>query len=221
MDNFKYTAKLFSVAFFTYLKIITLGLVSTTIVFIIELILLLKDIDSGHSAHASAIPFSLMFLTTRPIGAFLCLLTIFLSPILFFALTNKYVITKLIYKLINDKSESLITPTFDRFLSKFQSKQPKILKDAGNFTHNKLMLIQNIQNDRTENKWLRKIIIFGMKKIKLDDVDFNQEGQTFYDIIKLKTIQQLKEISTPSKKLIFLTILIQWTLLLFIWLTKY
>ncbi|OWP83405.1 hypothetical protein BWK59_10735 [Flavobacterium davisii] len=221
MDNFKYTTKLFSIAFFTYFKIITISLVSTIIVFIIELILLLRGIDSGHSAHVSAIPFSLMFLTTRPIGAILCLLTFFLSPMLFFVITNKYVITKLTHKIINDKSESLIIPAFDKFLSKFLSKQPKILKDAGNFTHNKLLLIQNIQNDRTENKWLRKIIIFGMKKIKLDDVDFDKEGQNFSEIVKLKTIQQLKAISEPNKTAILLVLLFQWLSLFFIWITKY
>ena len=60
-----------------------------------------------------------------------------------------------------------------------------------------------------------------MKKIKLDDIDFNQENQNFYDIIKLKTHQTLKNISEPSRKSIFILIGIQFAILLFIWLTNY
>lgn len=140
---------------------------------------------------------------------------------MFFTLGNKYIITKLANKLITDKSESLINPLLDKAINKFQYKQPNVVKNAGDFSINKLKIIQDIKDDNSENKWLRKIIVFGMKKINLDDVDFNQENQNFYDIIKLKTYQSLKNISEPSRKSIFIVFGIQWAIALFIWLTNY
>lgn len=220
-EGVKYSAKLISIAFLSFLKISLLPAFSTILVISIDFILLSKDINSGHSAHVSATPFLVILFSSKPVGTILWFLTIIVSPFLFFTLTNKYVISKLSHKLINDKSESIILPILDKFLSKFQEKQPKVIRTIGDYTHNKLMLINSIQRDQSENKWLKKIILFGLKKIQLDDIDFNQEGQNFYEIIKLKTIQKLKEISEPSKKIILAVLLIQWLILLFIWLTKY
>ncbi|ENA1795522.1 hypothetical protein ABF176_002369 [Flavobacterium psychrophilum] len=220
-ENFKYFAKLSGIAIATFLKINILAVFSTVIVIIIEFLLLTKNIDAGHSGHASAIPFLILTFFARPVGSILWYLTCICSPFLFFALGNKYIISKLSHKLITDKSESLINPLLERIFQKFKTKQPEILKNTGDFSVNKLKIIQEIKNDKTENKWMRKIIVFGMKKIKLDDVDFNKENQNFYDIIKEKTIQSLKNISEPSRKLIWITIGIQWVILIFIWVTKY
>ncbi len=108
-----------------------------------------------------------------------------------------------------------------RIFNKFQLKQPEVLKNSCDFTLNKLKIIDEIKNDQNENKWLKKIIVFGLKKIKLDDVDFNKEYQNFYNIIKEKTIQSLKDISEPSKKSIWIAIAIQWMIFMFIWFTKF
>lgn len=220
-ENFKYFAKLSGIAIASFLKINILAVFSTVIVITIEFLLLTKNIDAGHSGHASAIPFLILTFFARPVGSILWYLTCICSPFLFFALGNKYIISKLSHKLITDKSESLINPLLERIFQKFQAKQPEILKNTGDFSLNKLKIIQEIKNDKAENKWIRKIIVFGMEKIKLDDVDFNKENQNFYDIIKEKTIQSLKNISEPSRTLIWATIAIQWAILIFIWLTKY
>ena len=180
-----------------------------------------ENIDAGHSGHASAIPFLTMTFFARPTGSILWYLTCICSPFIFFTLGNKYIISKLSNKLITDKSESLINPILEKVFQKFETKQPEILKNTGDFTLSRLKLIQEIKNDQTENKWLRKIIVFGMKKIKLDDVDFNHENHNFYDIVKAKTIQSLKDITEPNRNLIWTTIATQWAILLFIYATKY
>lgn len=220
-ENLKYIAKLSTTAIISFLKINILATFSTIIVGIIGFFLLTKNINAGNSGHASPFPFLLMTFLAHPLGSILWYLICIGSPFLFFALGNKYILQKLANKVITDKSESLINPLLERILQKFKTKQPEVLKNAGNFSLNKLKLIQEIKNDQSENKWLRKIIVFGMKKIKLDDVDFNQENQNFFDIIKVKTIQSLKNISKPSRKLIWITIAIQWIILIFIWLTEY
>jgi len=83
-------------------------------------------------------------------------------------------ISKITNRVITDKADSLIIPILDKALNKFQSKQLNVLRNAGDFSMNKLKIIQAIKNDKSENKWLRKIIVFGMKKVKMDDTDFTQ-----------------------------------------------
>lgn len=220
-ENLKYIARLSIIAIFSFLKINILATLSTVIVAIIGFFLLTKNIDAGNSGHASPLPFLLMTFMARPVGSILWYLICFGSSILFFMLGNKYILQKLANKVITDKSESVINPLLERFLQKFKTKQPEILKNAGDFSIHKLKLIQEIKNDPSENKWLRKIIVFGMKKIKIEDVDFNKEDQNFFDVIQEKTIQVLKDISKPSRTPIWIGLAIQWIIVLFIWLTKY
>ena len=220
-ENLIYFAKLSASAVASFVKINILGSFTTVFVVVVEFVLMSKNINAGSSAHVSAIPFLTMMFAFRPIGSILCYITCLASSFLFFTLGNKYIISKLANKLITDKSESLINPLLDKVINKFQAKQPIAIKNVGDFSINKLKIIQDIQNDDSENKWLRKIVVFGMKKIKLDDIDFNQENQNFYDIIKLKTHQTLKNISEPSRKSIFILIGVQFAILLFVWLTNY
>lgn len=220
-ENFKYIAKLSATAFSSFIKINGLGLFSTLLVVIIGFILLVKNSPIEYSEESTAISYLSSVFSDRPIGCILCLLILIGSPFVFFTLGNKYILIKLIDKLLKDKSESLINPLLDRIILKLKAKQPIVLRNVGDFSINQLKLIQEIKNDKAENKWLRKIIVFAMEKIKLDEVDFSQENMSFYEIIKDKTLQSLKDIAEPSRKLIFIAIGIQWTLLLFIWLTKY
>lgn len=220
-ENLKYIAKLSTTALFSFLKINILATFSTVIVAIIGFFLLTKNINAGNSGHASPLPFLLMTFLARPLGSILWYLICLGSPFLFFTLGNKYILQKLASKIITDKSESAINPLLEKVLQKFKTKQPEVLKNTGDFSVNKLKLIQEIKNDQSENNWLRKIIVFGMKKIKLEDVDFSKEDQNFFDIIKEKTIQSLQNITKPSRKPIWIAIAIQWIILLFIWLTKY
>ncbi len=220
-ENFKYIAKLSTTAIASFLKINGLGLVSTLVVVIVELILLAKNSTVEYSEQISTVSYVSAIFSARPISSILCLLTLIGSPFVFFTLGNKYILVKLIDKLIKNKSESLINPLLEKVILKFKTKQPVVLRNVGDFSISKLKIIQEIKNDKAENKWLRKIIVLAMEKVQLDEVDFTQDNISFYEILKQKTIQSLKEISEPSRKLIFIAIGIQWTLLLFIWLTKY
>jgi len=220
-ENFKYIARLSAIAVSSFLKINLLGAASTILLVVMEFIILAKGVNAGHSGHASTSPFLVMVFLARPVGSVLWLITCFASPFLFFMLGNQYILSKLANRLINDQSESIISPVLDKILSSVQKKQPQVMRNTGDFTLNKLKIIHAIKNDKSENKWLKKIIIFGMERIKMDDIDFNQENLNFYDIIKIKTIQSLKSISEPSRNLIWLTLGVQWILFLVIWLGKF
>ncbi|WP_136668069.1 hypothetical protein [Flavobacterium sp. H122] len=220
-ENIKYFSKLSLSGIISFLKINILTTASTVTIGIIGFIILTKNINAGNSGHVSAIPFLVMTFGARPIGSILWYIVILGSPFLFFALGNKYVLTKLANRIIVDKSDTLLNPVLDKLFNKFKANQSNTIKSAADYSMNKLKLIENIKKDKTENKWLKRIIVFGMKKVKMDDVDFNKEGQNFHDILKLKTIETLKDISEPDKTIIWITLGVQWGVLLFIWLTKF
>lgn len=219
-ENFKYFVKLSSIGAASLIKINLLGIFSTVIVAIIGAVFLVKNIDPGHSAHVSPIPFLALLFAARPVGSILWLISTFGSPWLFIFFGNKYTIKKVANKLITDKSESLIHPLLDKVLQKFHKNQPQIVRSAGDYSMTKMRIIHEIKNDQSENKWLRKILVFAMKKVNMDDIDFNQENLNFYEIIKLKTIQTLESITKPSRNTIWILLTIQWAIVLFIALTN-
>lgn len=96
-----------------------------------------------------------MTFANRPIGSILWFLVCVLSPFLFFAIGNKYILNKIANKIVNEKFETLIYPLLDKVLSKSSAlKQNKLVKNSADFSVQKLKLIQNIKND-SENKLLK------------------------------------------------------------------
>ncbi|MCL9807061.1 hypothetical protein NAT51_16115 [Flavobacterium amniphilum] len=218
IDTLKYAAKLSSISVFSFIKINFLNVISTLAIIIFGYIFLSENINPGASAHVSPIPYLIMIYGNRPVGTILWLIAFLAGPVVLFIIGNKYIMTKVINRLISDKSDKIIYPLMDKFLLKF--KRPVLLKTAGDFSVEKMKLIQNIKNE-TENKILKKVIVFGMEKIKVDDIDFNDENLDFNDIIKTKTIQVLSAVTEPSRNLIWLILGSQWLIVLFIYFTKW
>jgi hypothetical protein len=50
-----------------------------------------------------------------------------------------------------------------------------------------------------ENKWTKKITIYALNKVDLNDVDFKDENLSFSDIIQKKIVDSLKNVSEPSR----------------------
>ncbi len=218
-EHLIYIAKLSSIAVFNWIKINLLGLISTIITFVIGLCVLLYQVDTGHAGHAGILPVLLILFMTRPLGSILLVL-IFSCNILYVTLGNKYVIGRVINKIINDKAESHILPLIDNILSKLKVNQPDLIKKGADYSMVKLKLIDQAKKE-SENKWIRKAICFGMEKIRLDDVDFNQENLSFNEIIKQKLFATLHNMSAPSMQPIWLTVLFQWVSLLIIIFVRY
>lgn len=196
-DNLKYTAKLFSSSAFSFFKINILG---QFLIVLIEIFTFCTIIyQSGHGTrHANGSAIVLLLFALRPIGYTLTVISVFAVPFILFSLGNKYILFKTIHKLLSDKGEVLLFPIIDKVLSKVKSNQPELLKIGADKTKLKLKLLQEIR-DSNENKWLKKIIIYGFKKVNLDDVDFTDENVSFSDIIKNKIMTGLKNISEPSR----------------------
>ncbi|MFH6994007.1 hypothetical protein [Flavobacterium sp. FlaQc-48] len=213
-DNLKYATKLFGSATFSFIKINIIGQLFLIFISIISLCTIIYQSGTG-TGHANGSAILLLLFALRPIGYTLTVVSIFAVPFLLFSLGNKYIISKTINRLLSDKGEVLLFPIIDKVLSKIKSNQPELLKTGADKTKLKLKLLQEIR-DSKENKWLKKIILYGFKKVNLDDVDFRDENVSFSDIIKTKIITGLKNISKPSRNFFWIILGVQITIMILI-----
>lgn len=214
-DNLKYITKLFSTATFSFIKINIIGQLLVAFIAVLTLCTIVYQSSGPGMGHVNGIAVVAFLFVLRPIGFSLAVLCIFILPFLLFSLGNKYIISKTINKLISDKGEVLLYPIIDKVLSKIKSNQPDLLKKGTDSTKLKLKLLQEIKESK-ENKWLKKIILFGFKIVSLDDVDFSDEKVSFSDIIKEKTITGLKNVSQPSRNFFWIILGIQITIFILI-----
>jgi hypothetical protein len=196
-ENLQYTAKLAGSAALSFLKInvpgqLFIGLISSAIF----ATLLFQSVNGGAHAGAEAGLFIIFF--TRPLASLLALLFIIGSPILLFIFGNKYIITKLINRLINDKGENILFPLLDKVLNKLQEKQPALFAKGSDKVLLKLKMVQEIK-ESTENKWFKRIILFALKKVHLSELDLADENRSFNDVVKKSTLTVLKSITEPSR----------------------
>lgn len=213
-DNLKYVTKLFSSATFSFFKINIIGQLLYAIIGVIALFTIVYQ-SGAKMGHINGSAIIMVLFALRPIGFSLTLLSLLAGPFLLFSLGNKYIISKTINKLLSDKGEILLFPIIDKVLNKVKLNQPDLLRQGADKTKLKLKLIQEIR-DTNENKWLKKIIIYGFKKVSLDEVDFNDENVSFTDIIKDKIITGLKNVSKPSRNFFWIILGIQITILILI-----
>lgn len=213
-DNLKYVTKLFSSATFSFFKINILGQLLIAFVMLLSLIIIIYQSGSG-LGHVNGFAVITVLFTLRPIGFSLTLFSLFVTPFLLFSLGNKYVMSKTIHKLISDKGEVLLFPVLDKVLEKIKTKQPELLKTGADKAMLQLKLTQAFR-DSNENKWLKRILIYGLQKISLDEVDFKDENISFSEIIKDKIITALKNVSQPSRNFFWIILGIQLTFLILI-----
>ena len=214
-DNLKYVTKLFSSATFSLFKINILGQLLIALITVTSLITIIYQSSGTGMGHVNGLAIITFLLAIRPIGFGLTLLSLFIIPFLLFSFGNKYVMTKTINKLISDKGEVLLFPIIDKILNRVKEKQPELLKTGADKAMLQLKLVQAFK-DSNENKWLKKILVYGLKKIKLDEVDFKDENVSFSEIIKDKIITALKNISEPSRNFFWIILGIEITLLILI-----
>ena len=212
-DEFKYAAKLLSRATLSFLKINLIGQISIAILCIITIIVIVSQTfnNGGGPVHTSGQAAILVLFAARPISFGLTILTIFGAPILLFTLGNKYVMFRTMNRLIADKGEQLLFPIIDRILNKTKDNQPQLFQKGTDKAKLQLKILQEIR-DSKENKWFKKIISYGFKKVELDEIDFKDENVIFTEILKGKIIDKLEDISQPSR--LFFYLILGWQALI-------
>jgi hypothetical protein len=217
-DKIKYFAKLSATAVASFLKIILLGNISGAVTLTIGLSLVIYQ-TYFHGPHLSGQTALLIMFMMAPVQMILLVLlitaTYFIIPF-----AGKYTIKKIINKIIADKSESTLYPILDKVLHKFKmSPKTTLIQKGMDYSLVKLQLIENVKQE-TENKWIKKVLIYGFKKLKMDDIDFSQQHLESTEILKQKTIQALQNVAKPSKKFFWMVIGLQWLVVLIILLMR-
>ncbi|MFL9832891.1 hypothetical protein [Chryseobacterium terrae] len=212
-DEFKYIAKLLSRSTLSFLKINLIGQISIAFLCIITVVIIIAQTFNhrGGPVHTDGQAAILVLFAARPISFGLTLITIFAAPFLLFTLGNKYVMFRTINRLIANKGEQILFPMIDKILNKVKANQPQLLQSGVDKTKLQLKVLQEIR-DSKENKWFKKIISYGFKKVELDEIDFKDENISFTEILKTKIIDKLKDISEPSR--LFFYLILGWQVLI-------
>lgn len=205
--HLSYIKKLTILATKTLFKHYLLAILSTLLYLIVGYLLLKGNAEGTFFSMGSQ---------TQVIGKFLWLIGLILLPILLFLFSNKYVFSTVASKVIEEKQDDLIVPALDKVLLVFQSNQPDLIQNAGDYTFAKLKLINEVKNTRIENPWIKRIVVFGLNKIQFDSLDLDNNNN-FYDIIKAKFIAVLEMLTEADNRPFWICIAIQWLIILFIW----
>ncbi len=205
--HLSYIKKLTILATKTLFKYYLLAILST-LIYLIAGYLLLKSNSEG--------TFFSMTGQAETIGKFLWLIGLILLPILLFLFSNKYVFSTVASKVIEEKQHDLIVPALDKVLLVFQSNQPDLIQNAGDYTFAKLRLINDVKNTRIENPWIKRIVVFGLNKIQFDSLDLDNNN-SFYDIVKAKFIAVLEMLTASDNRPFWICIALQGLIILLIW----
>lgn len=220
MDNkYAYIAKLVAKTGFSFLKINILGQLAINFFAALSVIFILiqSTKDSaylGGPIHYDGNMALIQLFSMRPIGTSIVMLSLFICPYLFFTLGSKYLLSKTIHQILNDKGEKILYPLIEKIIDKIKMQNPDLFNKGEDFVKLKLkMLLEVEQSD--ENKWIKKIVKYGLKKIDLSEVDFNNtDNKSTASILNDKIITKLKAISKPSRS--FFWIILSVNFLIFI-----
>ena len=204
IDKIKYFAKLSSTAAFSFVKIYVLAIVTTFTCITISIFYLFDGFNGGHVGGGAA---GLVIFTQKPVQS-VAFLLIGVCMFLIMAYANKYVMNKVISILIRDKAESTIYPLLDKVIARVKAKQPNAVKTGTDYAVVKLQMIDSLRYE-SENKWLKKALVYGLKKINLEDIDFKRQDMDFYEILKIKAVAALQNVTTPSRNFIWIMVALQ------------
>jgi hypothetical protein len=213
-NQLKQISILARIGLFSWVKIMSLSIVSTILSFILGVYYFFKNISESELTANNWLSDIWGIITSNLTEAFFLFLVINSIWLLIY-LANDYVMYKIIYQLISDNSEKVLEPILDKSLASMKTKFPKLMQKGADYSMTKLKLIEEIKTSK-ENRFIKKIIVFCLDQVYLADVDLNKENVSFEEILKIKIIQILKGITEPTRIWILLVILFQWLVVFFI-----
>ena len=203
-------------AVYSFIKIYFLGIGSLTVSFFAGITILLHStsIKGAHSSGQSGI---IALFASAPLQSILLLL-ILLSLFFIVTFAANYVVQKIVYKIVQEKSENTIIPTLDKIIQQCRKDQQSELKSIRDFNLAKKRLIQYLQG-KQENKWIKKIIFYYLRKLKINESQLNLADKDLFELIRQKVIDSLNSISSPRKTAFWILIAIHWVCVLLIYLS--
>jgi membrane-bound ClpP family serine protease len=183
---------------------IGLGCVLCFIGVLISIILIANNGDSGYAGASSGGIISLvttfLFLFVTEFWSAFLLVASLLFTTIYFSIANKYTLHLTVYKVWQLKGNNFLKEKIEVYGKKLSEASPNWLKEMGSPVKVKLKLMDQIKNDQETNVIQKRILRFGLKMIKLDDVNFSQDNLRFSEIIFTKIDQYISTMSNPTLK---------------------
>ena len=208
-ENIKLTAKSTGKTALKWVFIFAMGNLITLITFLIALY---RNMEIAGGGHGSIIALGIGLVTTN----FFAFLLVFGAPvfiILYFIIANKISIQNAIYLLWEGRLGDYISSKVGN-LTKTLTHKEGWKKELSDKAVLKAQLFQSAKDDVDTSKLQRKVILFGLKKIKLDDVNFQDKNVDLSHVITEKFNNFISETVKPSLKLFWGLVLIQIVLLI-------
>ena len=208
-ENIKLTAKITGKTALKWVFIFATGNLITLITFLIALY---RNMEVAGGGHGSIIALGIGLVTTN----FFAFLLVFGAPvfiILYFIIANKISIQNAIYLLWEGRLGDYISSKVGN-LTKTLTHKEGWKKELSDKAVLKAQLFQSAKDDVDTSKLQRKVILFGLKKIKLDDVNFQNKNVDLSHVITEKFNNFISETVKPSLKLFWGLVLIQIVLLI-------
>ncbi|MBP2619639.1 hypothetical protein [Chryseobacterium jejuense] len=214
-DHFKYFSKLSAVFIFSLFKIYTIGILSTVITFSLGIYIMAESLGSS-LGHSGALAFLLVTVMAKPLSAGLFYLLMIAAPFCIAIFSTKYGMSRIISRLVQDHSKTILVPFIDKVVGKIKNNQPVVVRNSADYALAKVRLVNEFKNS-SENKILKRVLGYALNKVKFDELNLEDENVDFYDIIKTTLVEKLHELAEPSAMIFYIYIGLQWVSLILLY----
>lgn len=217
-DSIKIFSGIAGSVFVRWVLIIGVGFFICILGLCISIILFGNNGDSGYAGARSGgiisivLTFLLLFLTDFWTALLLVISILFTT--VYFMIANKYALGITIYKIWQLKANDFLRRKIEAYNGKLSTISPHWLKEVGSPVKAKLKLMDQVSKYKESSFFQKRILRFGLKMIKLDDVDMTQDNISFSEIIYNKIDQQISNMSKPSLKWFYITIVFHFSVII-------
>lgn len=214
-DHIKYFSKLSAVFISSLFKIYAIGILSTVITFCLGIYIMGESLGPS-LGHSGASSFLIVTIMAKPLSASFFYLLMIVAPFCIGIFSTKYGMSRIISRLVQDHSKTILVPFIDKIVDKIRNNQPLIVHNSTDYALAKVRLLNEFKNS-SENKILKRVLGYALNKIKFDELNLGDENVDFYDIIKTTLIEKLHELAEPSALLFYIYIGLQWLSLIMLY----
>ncbi|OCA72678.1 hypothetical protein BBH99_02875 [Chryseobacterium contaminans] len=214
-DHFKYLSKLSAVFIFSLFKIYAIGILSTVITFSLGIYIMAESLGSS-LGHSGTLAFLTVTVMAKPLSAGLFYLLMIAAPFCIAIFSTKYGMSRIISRLVQDHSKTILVPFIDKVVGKIKNNEPVVVRNSTDYALAKVRLVNEFKNS-SENKILKRVLGYALNKVKFDELNLGGENVDFYDIIKTKLIEKLHELAEPSAMIFYIYIGLQWLSLILLY----
>jgi hypothetical protein len=208
MDQIKFYVKLAGTSLLRWLMLSGIGLVLSIIGIVVGVVLLGNNVGAGYHGGRSG----------SVIGALVGILTLFQDEFwtalllvgsvgfvaIYVLVANKISLGFVLSRLFENKLSPIIGVKVSSLVGAFIDRQPGFAKALKGVSTLRGKLIDSAKQDATLNKLQRKVICAGLKKVRLEDIDLQQQNLNLPEVISNRVVQELQAVAEPSYKLFWI-----------------